>query len=271
MIHSATAESCAPRALHSVTPSGTNGITRSAPADISWISRSAGSFASTGIRDGGTPKGSTTTSTSPADSGSCSPPVHTSAIIPSGRPPVTATESGSGSHTLIVEDATTPRLPGTLPSRAGALQVPLPRLGHVIGRILRGRLGRADDHDRAHRGTKTGPDHGPRGAVRVWAVGRAAEHQHVGPAGVVEQHARREPFGYLGAHADAGKQADRLGDRSPQHVTGRGPAAAGLPGCRDRITCYLMTRRLQGEHRENLGGTQARLPARPSECGQGLR
>ncbi len=111
MIHSATAGSCAPRALHKVTPDGTKGITRSAPADISWISRSRGSFASTGSRESGTPNGSTTTSTSSAESGSCSPPVHTSAVIPSGRPPINSSESCPGSHTLIALDAMTARLP----------------------------------------------------------------------------------------------------------------------------------------------------------------
>src|SRR3974390_2074665 len=102
MIHSATAGSWAPRALHRVTPAGTCGITRSAPADISWISRSLGSLASTGSRDPGTPNGSTTNSTSPAESGSCSPPVQTSAVIPSGGPPIASPQPGWGSHTVIV-------------------------------------------------------------------------------------------------------------------------------------------------------------------------
>lgn len=56
----------------------------------------------------------------------------------------------------------------------------------------------------------------------------AAEHQHVGACRMVEQHARREPFGDLGADADAGIQAGRLADRPAQHVTRGAPAAAGL-------------------------------------------
>src|SRR3984885_7360963 len=102
MIHSATAGSGAPRALHSVTPAGTWGITRSAPADISWTSRSWGSLPSSASREPGTPNGTTTTSTSTADSGNSSPPVQTSAVIGSGRPPIASTQPGSGSHIVIV-------------------------------------------------------------------------------------------------------------------------------------------------------------------------
>ena len=102
MIHSATAGSCAPRALHSVTPAGMWGITRSAPADMSWTSRSFGSLPSTASRDPGTPNGITTISTSSAESGSSSPPVQTSAVIGSGRPPIASTQPRSGSHTVIV-------------------------------------------------------------------------------------------------------------------------------------------------------------------------
>src|SRR5580704_11641259 len=102
MIHSATAGSCAPRALHSVTPAGTWGITRSAPADMSWTSRSFGSLPSTASWGPDTPNGITTISTSPAEAGSSSPPVQTSAVIGSGRPPIASTQPGSGSHTVIV-------------------------------------------------------------------------------------------------------------------------------------------------------------------------
>src|SRR5216683_813506 len=293
MIHSATAGSCAPRALHSVTPGGTKGIACSAPADISWISRSLGSLARTGIREDGTSNGSTTTSTSSAESGNCSPPVHTSAVIPSGRPPISATESCSGSHTLIVEDAMTARLPARArpairrPAGAGSgyralricrdrsattwpLQGPLPRLGHVI-RVWRDRVRRADDDDRAAGGAKADPDDGTGGPVRVGSVRIAAEHQHVGVRRLVEQYSRGEPFGYLGAHADAGEQAHRLADRPAQHLTGRAPTSAGLPRRRDGIARDLVTCGLQGHHGQDLGRAQARLPACPSEGGHGLR
>jgi hypothetical protein len=102
MIHSATAGSCAPRALHSVTAAGTWGITRSAPADMSWTSRSLGSLPSTASRDPGTPNGITTISTWPAEAGSSSPPVQASAVIGPGRPPMVCTQPRSGSHTVIV-------------------------------------------------------------------------------------------------------------------------------------------------------------------------
>jgi len=39
------------------------------------------------------------------------------------------------------------------------------------------------------------------------------EHQHVGIRRLVEQYARGEPFGDLGAHADAREHAQRLTDR----------------------------------------------------------
>ena len=52
--------------------------------------------------DGRIPNGSMTNSTSPAESGSSSPPVQTSAVMPRGRPPLAATQSGPGSHTLSV-------------------------------------------------------------------------------------------------------------------------------------------------------------------------
>ena len=97
------------------------------------------------------------------------------------------------------------------------------------------------------------------------------EHQHVGVRRLVEQHARGEPLGDLGAHADAREQAQRLADRPAQHVTGGTPASARLPGRRDGIARDLMTRGFQGQHGQDLRGAQARLAARPSERGHGLR
>src|SRR5579859_6066840 len=275
MIHSATAGSCAPRALHSVTPAGTCGITRSAPADLSWTRRSLGSLPSTASRDPGTPNGITTISTWPAESGSSSSPVQTSAVIGSGRPPMAWTQPRSGSHTVmvvaVVMTATVLRaLAGALPGRCRALQRPLPRLGDVVARVGLGRGGRADDDDRARCGPQAHPDDGTGPAGRVRTVRGAAEDQHVGLLRVVEQDPRGESFGYLGAHADTGMQAGRLADREAQHLTSSTPAPAGLPRCWHRITGDLMTCGFQGEDRVDFGVAQAGFPARPSQGGHGL-
>ncbi|MGH3287305.1 MAG: hypothetical protein ACRDPD_21900 [Streptosporangiaceae bacterium] len=48
------------------------------------------------------PNGITTISTWPAEGGSSSPPVQTSAVIGPGRPPMVRTQPRSGSHTVIV-------------------------------------------------------------------------------------------------------------------------------------------------------------------------
>src|SRR5580704_15279931 len=270
MIHSATAGSWAPRALHRVTPAGTCGITRSAPADISWTSRRHGSLASMGSRDPGTPNGSTTTSTSSAESGSCSPPVQTSAVIPSGKPPIASTQPGSGSHTLIVLAVVmTATLLQPLPGPGQVRLAALPRLGHVIV-LVRCARRRTDDDNGARSRSQARPDDGAGPAVRVRAVGGAAEDQHVGLACMVEHDARRETFGDLRAHADAGIQADRLADRSAQHLTGSAPAPTGLPRGRRSVAGDLMTRGFQGEDRMNLGGAQAGFPTRPSQSGHGL-
>src|SRR4051794_41100980 len=99
-VHSAVAGVCAPRALHNVTPRGRYGRTWSAPADMSCTTFRLGRpFRTWPARCAGTPNGITTNSTSAAESGSCSPPFHTSARRPSGISPNAS--GGSGSHTRV--------------------------------------------------------------------------------------------------------------------------------------------------------------------------
>src|SRR5580700_4408181 len=100
-VHSAVAASCAPRALQRVMPAGTWPTTCSAPADRSWMTFSLGSLVIASSRAGFEPMGRTMNSTSSFVPGR-SPPVHTSASMPSGRGCSDATVSGgSGSHTRV--------------------------------------------------------------------------------------------------------------------------------------------------------------------------
>src|SRR5690349_13368299 len=154
-----------------------------------------------------------------------------------------------------------------LPGRTRALEVTLPRLGHVIRPVGSDRVDRTDDDDRAPGGAQADPDDRTSGPVRIGAPGVAAEDQHVRVRRLVEQHARGQPLGDLGAHADAREQVKCFADRTSQHVTGGSPAAAGLSRRRNGIARYLMTRGLQSQHGEDLRGAQARFAARPPERG----
>src|SRR5215469_14431022 len=75
-----------------------------------------------------------------------------------------------------------------LPARAGALEVTLPRLGHVIRRAGRDRVERTDDGHRAPGGAQADPDDRARGPVRIGSARVAPEEQHVRVRRLVEQH-----------------------------------------------------------------------------------
>src|SRR6516165_1622140 len=100
-----------------------------------------------------------------------------------------------------------------LTGRTGAFQVTLPRLRHVI-RAGRDLVDRTDDDHRAPGGAQANPDDRTRGPVGVGPARVAAEDQHVRVRRQVEQHARRQPLGDLGAHADAREQVKSFADRA---------------------------------------------------------
>jgi hypothetical protein len=138
-----------------------------------------------------------------------------------------------------------------LPGRSEVRLGPLPRLGDGLaggGRVV------ADDDDRARSGAEARPDDRAGSVVFARAAGGAAEDQHVGVARVIKQDACREPFGDLGAHADAGIQADRVANRLAQDLTDGAPAPAGVPLGRHRIAGELMAGGFQREDGVNLGG-----------------
>src|ERR1700678_2515610 len=76
----------------------------SAPALRIWMVLSFGSVTIFRSISGLIPKGKTTNSTSSALDGSSSPPFHTSASRPAGRPPNASGESGSHTRVNVASD-----------------------------------------------------------------------------------------------------------------------------------------------------------------------
>jgi hypothetical protein len=124
----------------------------------------------------------------------------------------------------------------------------------------------ADHHERAGCAPQAGPGH------RADAIGRAsgaAQHEHLGAVGVIEQYPRRQSLRDLHGHHAQGRAPDRGGHLGLEPLPGveeifRVSRRVGVRG----VGCHPLRRVLPGPHHVQGGPPQSRFANRPSQRGQ---